>query len=57
MQDADPPAGAAQRESRTESEGHSSAASFINLAKVHLPRQKEEAREAARAQPQVAVQP
>jgi hypothetical protein len=57
MQDADPPAGAAQRESRTESEGHSSAASFINLTKVHLPRQRKESHKPVQARLQVAVQP
>jgi hypothetical protein len=41
MQGADPSHGAAQREmSKTESEGHLSAASFIDSAKKHLPRQK-----------------
>lgn len=40
MQGAAPPAGTAQREmSRTESEGHSSAASFHTSAKKHLPGQ------------------
>ena len=42
MQGADPSHGAAQREmSKTESEGHSSAASFIDSAKEHLLRQNE----------------
>jgi hypothetical protein len=42
MQGADPSHGAAQREmSKTESEGHSSAASFIDSGKEHLPRQSQ----------------
>ena len=41
IQRANPPVGLAQREmSRTESEGHSSAASFIELGLKHLPRQR-----------------
>ncbi len=40
MQGVDPPAGPTQRDvSRTESEGHLSAASFIDYIGVHLPGQ------------------
>jgi hypothetical protein len=56
MQGAGPSHGAAQSEmSKTESEGHSSAASFIDSAKEHLPGQNEGYRGVWAANPQLIV--
>ena len=56
MQGADPSHGTARREmSKTESEGHSSAASFIDSVKKHLPRQNCYSRRPRMANLQVLV--